>query len=311
MSKKSWHNFPISYPPPKRGFTNGCLKLDEVTHIAHVTDAIRIIEDRRIRSSLVYDESCLNTKRTQVSWVSPKTWAYGYIYGNVAFAFDWSSLVKGKKLYWVEHRQTSGQNICRFLISDGDFTDHPVTEYDCTRPHGPLFYDAKHKTWFHNNNVTSEYMVLSDLQLSDCSRICFVDHHPRYCNKSGSACLDLKRSHYEAGIEVICKLIGTGQTHAGPLFASKSREDTVDSSVEDAVSMIYRQIVEKFDEDRTGTITKRDRLEAMKAIFLAAGWGYSKRVKVLLAQFPSKKAVETAFWDCIDEYFSGLKVSRN
>jgi hypothetical protein len=229
----------------------------------------------------------------------------------VAFAFDWSALVDGKKVYWVEHRQTTGQDICRFLISDGDFTDHPLFEYDYTRPQGPLFYDAKHKTWFHNNNVTSEYMVLSDLAMSDCSGIRFVDHHPRYCNKSGSACPDLNRSGHKAGVEVICKLIGTGLTHAAPLFESKSRAGEIDSSVEGAISIIYRRIVEKFDRDRTGTITKSDRLEAMKAIFLAAGWGQSKRVKALLAQFPNKKVVETTFWDCIDEYFNGLKVSKD
>ncbi len=311
MAKKRWSDFPVKYPPPKKGFDNGCLEFDEVTHVAHVTDAIRVIEDRRIRSALVYDECCLNTKRTQVSWVSPKTWAYGYIYGNVAFAFDWASLVEGKKVYWVEHRETTGQSICRFLITDDNFTDHPLTEYDYTQPHGPLYFDAESGKWFHNNHVTSEYMILSDLHLSDCDGIRFVKHHPRYCNKSGGACPDLDQSENKAGAEVLCRLIGTGQTKAAPLFESRFRAGEIDSSVEGAISAIYRRIVKKFDDERTGGMAKSDRLEAMKAIFSAAGWGQTNRVAALLAQFPSKKAVENTFWACLDEYFDGLKVSRD
>ena len=129
MTETNWRNFPVEFPLKPIGFTNACVELEQVTHVSHTTDAIRVIEDHRIRSSLVYDESCLNTKRTQVSWVSPKTWVDGYIYGNVAFAFDWVQLVAGKKIYWVEYRRTSGQDICRFLICKDLFTDHLLEEY--------------------------------------------------------------------------------------------------------------------------------------------------------------------------------------
>lgn len=311
MAKKSWNDFPVTFPPPKKGFDNGCLELDEVTHVAHVTDAIRVIEDRRVRSSLVYDESCLNTKRTQVSWVSPKTWANGYIYGNVAFAFDWASLVEDKKVYWVEHRATTGQSICRFLITEDSFTDHALTEYDYTKPHGPLYFDDKSGTWYHNNNVTSEYMILADLPLVNCNAIRFVKHHPKWCNKSHSRCPELDLNDDKAGAEVLCRLIGTGHTQIAPLFESRYTAGEVDYSVDNAISVIYRRIVEKFDEKRTGGIAKPDRPEAMKAIFSAAGWGQTNRVAALLAQFPSKKAVDNTFWACVDEYFDGLKVSRD
>jgi hypothetical protein len=311
MAKKSWRDFSVEYPPPKSGFDDGCLELDEVTHVAHTNDAIRVIEDRRIRSSLVYDKSCLNTKRTQVAWVSPKTWTNGYIYGNVAFAFDWASMVAEKKVYWVEHQRTTGQDICRFLICDNKFTDHPLDEYDYTKPHGPLFYCAESDKWYHNNHFTSEYMILSDLKLSDCRGIRFVRHHPRYCNKEEARCPDLNLDGQEAGAEVICRLIGAGQTRSASLFASRSNHKAIDASVDNAISVMYRRIVRKYDEACTGALAESDRPEIMRAIFHASGWHQQERVAALLAQFPDKASVESSFWKCLDEFFDGLKVSRD
>jgi hypothetical protein len=310
MAAKNWSDFPVSWPP-KRGFDNRLLELDEVTHIAHVLDSIRIIEDRLIRSSLVYDESCLNTKRTHVSWVSPKTWANGYLYGNVAFIFDWRALVKKQKVYWVEHQRTSNQDICRFLICKGKFTDPPLREYDYTKPHGPLFYDAAADKWYHNNRVTSEYMILDDLPLVQCEGIRFVKHHNMYCNKRRTSCPDLGRTDFDAGAEVICKIVGTGQAHGGKFFEWRCHPSKIDPSVENAISKMYRRIVNKFDPARTGTLPASDQPEIMTAIMLASGWNQEARVAALLALFPDKASVESLFYDCLDKFFTGLKVSRD
>jgi hypothetical protein len=313
MAAKNWSDFPVAYPPPTNGwFDDGCLSLSEVTHVSHIKDAIRVIEDRRIRSALVYDECCLNTKRTQVSWVSPKTWANGYLYGNVAFAFDWAKLVEGKKVYWVEHRRTTGQDICRFLISDEDFEDHPLEEYDYTRPHGPLYFEASAKQWYHNNRVTSEYMILADLRLSQCKFVRFVKHHDDYCNKKEQgSCADLGRSDADAGAEVICKLIGAGQTYAVNLFESRYKSGEIDHSVNSAISMMYRRIVGKFNPDHTGKLPVSDRAEIMRAIMDASGWDQRARTAALLALFPDKASVEGSFYACLDEFFVDLKVSRH
>jgi hypothetical protein len=154
--EKTWSDFPVSFQPSRRG-SNECRAFSIVTHVAHVKDAVRVMEDGRIRSSLVYDESRLNTKRTHVSWVSPKDWARGYIYGNIAFVFDWRELVAEKRIYWVEYHETPRQHICRFLISAEKFTDDKLERYDFEQPGGPLFYDEKADTWYHNDTVTSEY----------------------------------------------------------------------------------------------------------------------------------------------------------
>jgi hypothetical protein len=133
----------------------------------------------------------------------------------VAFVLDWEKLVNGKRIYWVEYRQTTGQQICRFLICDDEFTDHQLDEYEYKTPHGPLFQDSRTGKWYHNNQVTSEYMILDDPRLRQRKSIRFVKHHPKYCNKAGSSCTDLGRSESAAGVEVIGRLIGTSRTHVG------------------------------------------------------------------------------------------------
>ena len=308
MSEKGWSDFPIGYPPPKAGSNRDCAPLINVAHIAHVTDGIRIIEDRRIRSSLVYDESCLNTKRTQVAWVSPKDWANGYIYGNVAFWFDWEDLVANAKIYWVEHRATGKQDICRFLISQEEFKDHDLAEYDYSKAHGPLYLHAEWNKWFHNDAITSEYMIFRDLPLRKCNRITFVQHHSSYCNKSGSSCQDLGLGAHEGGAEVLGSLIGAGNTSISKKFESDTDPGEVHHSVRSAVNTLYRRTVAKFEESACGSLEKADRREIMRTAICAAGKAQQNRVKALLKLFPSKEKAESAFNYCIKEFFGGLTV---
>jgi hypothetical protein len=61
------------------------VEIETVRHIAHVPTAKRIIEDGRIKSGLIYDQSVLNRSRISVVWLSANTWANGSMYGTVAF----------------------------------------------------------------------------------------------------------------------------------------------------------------------------------------------------------------------------------
>lgn len=57
-----WTSYAVKWPPPKKDFDNACLNFDMVDHVSHVSDAIRILQDGKIRAGLVYDESRLNTE---------------------------------------------------------------------------------------------------------------------------------------------------------------------------------------------------------------------------------------------------------
>jgi hypothetical protein len=98
----------------------------EVYHICHISDAIRIIEDKRIVSSLIWDESCLNNTRTLVSWVSPNKWDDS-LYGQIAFVFHWESLVKKKIFYWVESMRQYHPKAFRIMISDRDYASTDIS----------------------------------------------------------------------------------------------------------------------------------------------------------------------------------------
>src|SRR5579883_3218980 len=77
--------------------------INEVTHVAHQSDACSIIKDESVRSGLVWDDSKLRAERLNVAWVSPNYWHPGFMYGTVSFHFPWSLFATKKhELYWIE-----------------------------------------------------------------------------------------------------------------------------------------------------------------------------------------------------------------
>ncbi len=105
---KEWEDYKI-----KGGFATTGTELNTVRHVAHAPTACRIIEDRKIKAGLVYDESRLKKSRISVTWVSANTWAWGSIYGTVEFRFNWKQLIERKKIYWVEAITTYRPDACR------------------------------------------------------------------------------------------------------------------------------------------------------------------------------------------------------
>src|SRR5215204_3634492 len=152
------------------------VEITAVRHMAHVPAAKRIIEDGRIRSGLIYDESVLNRSRISVVWLSANTWANGSVYGTVTFEFSWADIIEGQNIYWVEAIKDYNPTAFRFLLSKRDVTSRHIEPYDPRRDDGPLrFRDGK---WFRAGNLTSEFMV----SLDRSTALDFVNHHPRYCS---------------------------------------------------------------------------------------------------------------------------------
>jgi hypothetical protein len=78
------------------------IEFEEVFHVTHLDIAIKILQDKKIRPSLIRDESILNSDRIEVNWLSPNHWPIGYRYGNVRFKFYFKELVEDRNIYWVE-----------------------------------------------------------------------------------------------------------------------------------------------------------------------------------------------------------------
>src|SRR5438067_10150035 len=103
MKTREWEDYAVGKPSSESNWTNpNCSPFEKVYHIAHVSDALRIFEDRTIRSSLVSDESKLRTTRASVVWLSSNTWVNGSYYGHIRFNFDWRKLIESKLLFWIE-----------------------------------------------------------------------------------------------------------------------------------------------------------------------------------------------------------------
>jgi hypothetical protein len=167
------------------------VEIETVRHIAHISTAKRIIEDGRIKSGLIYDQSVLNRSRISVAWLSANTWANGSMYGTVAFEFAWSDIIKDQNIYWVEAITDYNPTAFRLLLSKRDVPSRHVQRYDPERDDGPLrLRDGK---WFRAGHLTSEFMVEEDVSLDRSTALHFVNHHPRYCSLNGGGCEDIRR----------------------------------------------------------------------------------------------------------------------
>ena len=181
------------------------MPFDTVYHICHLDAAFRVFEDGRIRSSLVWDESRLKNTRTCVSWVSSNLWAYGSIYGNMRFDFDWKTLVAGSRFFWVEAMSSYRPTAYRILVSEADHSPSGLRRYDPEVGDGPLYYDRNSEIWYRNGELTGEFLIDDDLLLTNCMKVGFVNHNAT-CRTTG--CPHRNRRGVEVGAELMARLAG-------------------------------------------------------------------------------------------------------
>ncbi|MBR0891817.1 hypothetical protein [Bradyrhizobium diazoefficiens] len=185
--------------------------MTKVHHVAHVPDARRILEDKRVRSGLIYDESRLNRTRTCVSWASANTWVEGSIYGNVQFTFDWADIIRGRRVYWVEDMPDYSPPAYRLLLTDRDLSpgvSRNVIAYDPAVDKGPL--REREGDWYWNDDYTSEFMIEDDLPLRLCRGVSFIRHRRDICRLHGCSCGDRTASEFMIGGRIMAFLLGSG-----------------------------------------------------------------------------------------------------
>jgi hypothetical protein len=208
MPNPPWKKYRVGKPSTRPNWTEtACQPFDEVTHVTHISNALAIIPQGTILPRLIDDESILNTRRLLVNWVSPNHWSPGYRYGNVAFELDWSSIVKGKSLYWVEVMPYNTP-ACRILVTDNDYdSDSEMTPYDPTAGDGPWWFDVSEKTHYRNGNVCLEFMLEFEISIDACKQIGFVKHHDSGCCIDASSCPDKGMGHQEAAGRFLAGII--------------------------------------------------------------------------------------------------------
>lgn len=290
MIDPPWQEFNIVKPGEE---SSRCTSLGRISHVAHVSAAVRIIEDSKIRSGLVYDKSILKTERIPVVWLSPNDWhgAGGFRYGNVRFSYTWKDLIQGKNYYWVESIKEYKIPAYRILVTTKDYSSL-LTPYDPTKGYGPWYFDENTSLHLWNCENCFEVMVESDLHVSNVLEIDFVDHHGKYCSLAGSACSDCGKSGMEAGALFIAALVG--RRCSLELFDLEyidgGKWDR--SQFESACENIFSFLSAKTSEFIGSIIVKDRRAKSLaRAVLDAYSASDTKEMKLLASMFHDKKAL--------------------
>jgi hypothetical protein len=266
---KEWVKYKVGKPSEyARGFNQDCKPLVTVSHVAHVPTAVRILEDERIQSGLVFDQSKLRTERIPVIWLSPNDRNDGFRYGNVRFTIPWKSLLSHCRAYWVETVDYQ-PSACRILLTKYDHSDN-LAEYDPTAGDGPWWVDENDNHYW-NGNICLEIMLEEAIPIGDELEIDFVSHHPKGC------CIDPKTCPYRgvdasaAGAEFVSTLVSRGLPLDFPgLIEANDGAATPSICLNGAVYEILARVSKACPEQRGSIIATDPRAEPLARAVLAS-----------------------------------------
>jgi len=305
--RPEWEDYAVGEPSPNPDHPNAdCYPLETIYHIAHVSDAFRIFQDRRIRSTLVGDESKLKKTRSSVTWLSPNTWVNGSFYGNVRFDFDWKELVNGKRFYWVEAMKYAPVAY-RILIAEHK-PDLDLERYRPETDKGPLYHDSRHDKWYCNiDNLTGEFMLDSDLWLEDCKTVGFENHHHQTCKRREGHCGQLSRERSEAGAKLLSRLIGQNVlTYKEPLRRLFIKHGRLHDEAESAWGNIVRAF---WQIDAKGSLTHEDDAASPLMSAMLDRYGTRRSTKQIGGLFRSKEELELTLRVRLSKAF-GISVDK-
>jgi hypothetical protein len=161
----------------------GSKLMNTISHVAHIETAVEILRTGCIKSSLVFDESKLNTTRIKVIWLSPNEWVDGYMYGTIRFNFDTNTLFsedKHLKFYWVEVKEYRN-HACRILVTTKEY-DYELYDYT-NKEEGIWWYDKENKKHYFNAKYTLEIMYeVDEIEVKEHKFIDIVHHSIDKCN---------------------------------------------------------------------------------------------------------------------------------
>ncbi len=305
MPNHQWEYFKVGTPSDSNAWIEkSCEPFDSVHHICHLDDAIRIIDDGSIRSSLIWDESCLNNTRTCVSWLSPNDWGNGSIYGNVQFNYNWIDIINNKSFYWVEAMHKYSPAAYRILVTDLGYSSQGLYRYDPTAGDGPIYFDEGQDTWYRNGKYTGELLIDRDLNLDESTSIEFVNHNKNRCKKYGSTCKFLESYPPQVGARFISSMIIRDIEPARRLLADIEKEGVADvsSSTMMAINYLLMKLCNKNETYNDELLSLGDKA-LTKAILGAYSIGEYTQANILANILRQSCSVKTSLIKTLEEYF--------
>jgi hypothetical protein len=297
-----WEPYACRLPAPNDRPFDGtvCATLTEVYHVAHVSDACRIIEDGRIKAGLIGDESRLRRTRTSVCWLSANYWHPGSLYGTVQFTFRWDEIIRDRAVYWVEIMDYPNPAY-RFLITDRDAsTLRFVERYNPKTARGPL--RLRKGTWYWNSRYTSEFMVDADLSLQRCVELKTISHRRDRCRLYPSSCTEATRSTWSTGAQTLAYLIGRDLTRVRRCLVRRSGSGALElgSTVRDTLSFLLDELTEIAPH---GPVKSAGRCRSvMTGALLLYGAGQFKEAKELVQTLASREVARSALEKLVINY---------
>lgn len=254
-----WESFKVCKKTKGIFSNNNCQQLERVFHVAHLTNATRIVEDGRIKQGLIYDKSKLNKDRILVCWLSPNIWYWGSRYGNISFEFEFSTLVQDKLYYWVESIERYNPTACRILITDKNY-DEILEPYDPNKDKGPWIFDNLEGKHFWNGEYCLEFMFEQDLLLADAIEIDYVKHNDQYCNLGFTECWDRLQSEKLINARFISYILSHDVSINAALLTKEKRHGISPlNSLYDALSEITQLLFPQGKRKiHWGTVTSED-----------------------------------------------------
>ncbi|PSK91583.1 hypothetical protein [Taibaiella chishuiensis] len=239
---RPWEKYKVGPTSSGALGSDSCRPLEQLYHVAHLKTAVRILEDGKIKQSLIYDKSKLNKDRILVCWLSPNFWANGSRYGNISFEFEFAPLVKHKNYYWVESINYT-PDACRILITEKDY-DGILERYDPTDGKGPWFFDKASNTHYWNGKYCLEFMFEQDMSLRHAIEIDFVKHHGRYCNLGFDDCKDRLDSDQKINARFISYILSNNTQLKKGLLTKENRygiapSNSLSDALENIVGLLY------------------------------------------------------------------------
>ena len=297
-----WTKYDCGPLPGSRGFSLKIpTQLTEVYHVCHIDTALRIMKDDQIKAGLIGDHSKLKTQRIPVAWLSPNEWFYGSRYGSVSFAYNFKSLIRGKRFYWVEVMTEYSPHAPRILVTDKEHDD--LDEYNPVTAKGPWKYDPDTDRHYWNGDITLEFMFEASLPLKQCFEIKTVKHNATMCCIDPKTCNEMGMSPMKAGVKFFTSILTQGIVfYYRQLTNGKKGARTPNRSLSDAMGSLY---VKATRQEFAGTVRRSSRVSdsLVRASLAALASDHLEDYKLLLREFNSERDYTAVLQRVLKEYF--------
>jgi hypothetical protein len=279
--------------------------IKDVLHTAHIETACRILRDGRITTRMVEGSKRLQSTRISATWASANYFPDS-VYGCTQFAFDFKEMLVGRELYWLEADYRNQLPIYRFTLCNAGATLANASKpYDPIENKGPVRY--LNNDWWFNTDVVVEFVIDSDLLLSNAKQIGFVQHDQR-CRYGRSNCPDRGILSAKQKAHVLAFILANEIDNFNEAFVDPvdyPRPGRISQNLMFAAHELLRELGGwKADAYFSGKLDQASYIPALKgALSLFAGKNEVSS-KEITRQFSSNEDLTTSLEEIISHHFA-------